>query len=202
MARRGDTYSYVIGWLKILLPLAALVLLSTLFLIGRGSDPVANIPFADTEGTDAPARQQIVAPRYAGRTAQGDQIILTADRAEPVAAGLDQVLAFQLDTRIDVADGSRITLRADQAVVSDGDQSADLEGGVRIESSTGYRVDTERMRTALDRIEAETLAPVSGEGPAGRFTAGKLTVTPDETGEDVQLLFTEGVNLIYDPKDP
>lgn len=66
MARRGDTYSYVIGWLKILLPLAALVLLSTLFLIGRGSDPVANIPFADTEGTDAPARQQIVAPRYAG----------------------------------------------------------------------------------------------------------------------------------------
>lgn len=82
-----------------------------------------------------------------------------------MAAGLDQVLAFQLDTRIDVADGSRITLRADQAVVSDGDQSADLEGGVRIESSTGYRVDTERMRTALDRIEAETLARSRARGP-------------------------------------
>lgn len=202
MAPRGDTYSYVIGWLKILLPLAALALLSTLFLIGRGSDPAANIPFANRDGGDDPARQQIVAPRYAGVTAKGDQLTLTADSAEPAAEGLDQVLAHQLDARIDVSDGSHITLRSDRALVSDGEQSADLEGEVRIESSNGYRIDTERLRTALDRIEAETLAPVSGEGPAGRFTAGKLTITPDGTGEDVQLLFTEGVNLIYDPKDP
>ena len=202
MAPRGDTYSYVIGWLKILLPLIALGLLSTLFLVGRGSDPAPSIPFADPDSPDGPARQQILEPRYAGLPARGDQLILTADRAEPVAEGMDEVLAHRLDASIDMSDGSRITLRSDRAVVSEADQSADLEGSVRIESSTGYRIDTERLRAALDRIEAETLAPVSGEGPAGSFTAGKLTITPTETGEDVQLLFTEGVNLIYDPKDP
>ena len=58
------------------------------------------------------------------------------------------------------------------------------------------------MLTALDRIDAETLAPVSGSGPAGTFTAGKLTIRPEENGQDVQLLFTGGVNLIYDPQDP
>lgn len=202
MARRGDTYSYVIGWLKILLPLVALALLSTLFLVGRSSEPNVNIPFADPDGSDGPARQQIVAPRYAGLTARGDQLILTADSAEPLADGMDEVLAHQLDASIDMSDGSRITLRSDRAVVSEGEQSADLEGAVRIESSTGYRIDTERLRAAMDRIEAETLAPVSGEGPAGTFKAGKLTITPTETGENVQLLFTQGVNLIYDPKDP
>lgn len=202
MAPRGDTYSYVIGWLKLLLPLVALALLSTLFLVSRSNDPAPSIPFADPENPDGPARQQIVAPRYAGLTARGDQLILTADSAEPLSDDLQDVLAHQLDIGIDMSDGSRITLRSDRAVVSSGDQSADLEGEVRIESSTGYRIDTERLRAALDRIEAETLAPVSGEGPAGSFTAGKLTITPSETGEDVQLLFTEGVNLIYDPKDP
>ncbi|WP_417740656.1 LPS export ABC transporter periplasmic protein LptC [Salipiger sp.] len=202
MAPRGDPYSYVIGWLKLLLPLVALALLSTLFLVSRSNDPAPSIPFADPENPDGPARQQIVAPRYAGLTARGDQLILTADSAEPLSDDLQDVLAHRLDIGIDMSDGSRITLRSDRAVVSSGEQSADLEGKVQIESSTGYRIDTERMRTALDQIEAETLAPVSGEGPAGSFTAGKLTITPSETGEDVQLLFTEGVNLIYDPKDP
>ncbi|MCA0962867.1 LPS export ABC transporter periplasmic protein LptC [Salipiger bermudensis] len=202
MAPRGDTYSYVIGWLKLLLPLVALALLSTLFLVSRSNDPAPSIPFADPDNPDGPARQQILAPRYAGLTARGDQLILTADSAEPLSDDLQDVLAHQLDIDIDMSDGSRITLRSDRAVVSSGEQSADLEGKVRIESSTGYRIDTERLRTALDQIEAETLAPVSGEGPAGSFTAGKLTITPSETGEDVQLLFTEGVNLIYDPKDP
>ncbi len=202
MAQRGDTYSSVIAWLKILLPLAALMLLSTLFLLPRQSDPVNRLPYAEGVDPGDATREQIVAPYYAGTTAKGDQLTLTADSAEPLDGSLARVRAHGLDARLDMIDGSRITLSADQALVDDGEKAADLEGGVHIVSSAGYVIDTERMLTALDRIEAETLAPVSGKGPAGSFTAGKLTIRTEENGEDVQLLFTGGVNLIYDPKDP
>ncbi|MCA0846496.1 LPS export ABC transporter periplasmic protein LptC [Salipiger thiooxidans] len=201
MAPRGDTYSKFIGWLKLLLPLAALTLLSTMFLLPRVSEPVNKLPFVEGEDPGDATRQQIVAPNFAGTTDKGDRITMTADRAEPLAADMARLQAHQLDAALDLVDGSRITLRADQAVVDDADKTADLEGGVHITSSTGYVIDTERMLTSLDQIDAETLTPVSGSGPAGRFTAGKLTIAADENGENVQLLFTEGVNLIYDPKD-
>ena len=53
MAMGGMTYSRMIAWLKILLPLAALVLLSTLFLFARPRNPIATLPFATTTTTAA-----------------------------------------------------------------------------------------------------------------------------------------------------
>ena len=202
MAPRGDTYSHVIGWLKILLLLAALIMLSTLFLLPRTSEPVNRLPYIEGESGGDGAREQIVAPYFAGTTADGDRLTLTAESAEPIEGALSRVRALSLDASMDLTDGSRIGLRSDTAVVDDDDKSADLQGRVHITSSTGYEIDTERLLTALDRIEAETLAPVSGTGPAGRFTAGKLTITANDAGDDVQLLFTDGVKLVYDPKDP
>lgn len=201
MAARGDTYSSVIGWLKILLPVAALMLLSTLFLLPRQNEQGNSLPYAGGSEPGDATREQIVAPHYAGTTPKGDQLTLTADSAEPIDGSLARVRAHRLDARLDMVDGSRITLRADEALVDDEDKSADLAGSVHIVSSTGYVIDTERMLTALDRVDAETLTPVSGSGPAGRFTAGKMTIKAEETGGDVQLLFTGGVNLIYDPQD-
>ena len=55
-----NVHSRVVGWLKILLPLAALALLSTLFLFSRGSDPTANLPFSETELNEI-ARQPLSA---------------------------------------------------------------------------------------------------------------------------------------------
>ncbi|EIE49879.1 LPS export ABC transporter periplasmic protein LptC [Salipiger aestuarii] len=201
MARRGDSYTRLIGWLKLALPLMALAMLSTIFLLPRRSEPVNTLPVhaGDTPGA---AREQIVAPLYTGTTAGGDRLSFTADTVEPLSDGLQQILAHSLVARLDLTDGSRIGLRAQTATIDDANRSADLQGAVRIDSSTGYVIDTERLRSAIDRISAETLAPVSGTGPAGTFTAGKLTIRSDETTGDVQLLFTGGVNLIYDPQDP
>lgn len=201
MVCRGDSYTRLVGWLKLLLPLAALVMLSTLFLLPRKSPPVNTLPVVEGEAPPG-AREQIVAPVYIGTTAKGEQLRFTADSVEPKSDGLQQVLAHGLDARLDLAGGSRISLRAATGDIDDADKTADLQGAVRIESSTGYVIDTDRMVTAMDRIAAQTLAPVSGTGPAGNFTAGKLTIASDDATGDVQLLFTGGIKLIYDPQDP
>ncbi|MCA0996025.1 LPS export ABC transporter periplasmic protein LptC [Alloyangia pacifica] len=197
MAQRRDSYSSFIAWLKILLPLVALVSLSTLFLLSRGSQTSQSIPYA--EGS-LPEREQVAAPQYSGTTPRGDSVTMTAESARPTAGNNGEVEADGFFATMDMADGSRLTLDANLATMSDGMQAALLQQGVRITSSTGYVITTDEMRAALDRIEAETLAPVSGEGPAGRFTAGRLKITSSGEEDDVQLLFTDGVKLIYDPK--
>ena len=60
MAAATNFHSAIVGWLKILLPLAALMLLSTLFLFARSTAPSDDIPFADIDA--AAAEQRVSAP--------------------------------------------------------------------------------------------------------------------------------------------
>ena len=75
-----DRYSKMVGWLKVLLPLIALGILSTLFLLSRVVDPEAVVPFADKEIQDRLRDQQVTGPVYSGVTADGDQLSFSAEK--------------------------------------------------------------------------------------------------------------------------
>lgn len=200
MRRADGFYSRLIAWLKILLPLAALGLLSTIFLLARVNDPSERVPFADALSEGETAQEQVRAPYYAGVTENGAMLTMTARTARQVADDDGAVEADVFDATMTMTDGSRIELDAARAFLREGEQSARLEGDVRIVSSTGYDLRTETLVTRIDRIEAESAGPVEGEGPAGRFTAGKLRITSEGGEDDVQLLFTDGVKLVYEPQ--
>ena len=76
---RGDTHSRLVGWLKLALPLAALVILSTLFLIADRIDPEAAIPYANVDVEDLARDPRMTTPSYAGLTSDGSALTLTAD---------------------------------------------------------------------------------------------------------------------------
>ncbi|WP_323767472.1 hypothetical protein [Antarctobacter sp.] len=197
--RRGDgLYSRVIAWLKILLPLAALAMLSTLFLLSRSTEPLQNIPFVE-ELQKSAADERVSAPFFAGTTPRGDVLSVTAKSVRPLGGG--EIQADDLAARMRLSDGSEILVDAVEAMLNDGDGQALMQGGVRIESSQGYVLLTEGLVSSLDRIEAESLGPVQGDGPLGRFEAGHLRIAP--VGEDgaVQLMFSGGVKLVYQPPE-
>lgn len=198
MVRGDGLYSRVIAWLKILLPLAALVMLSTLFLLSRPREPLHNAPFAEAL-TSGAADEKVTAPYFAGTTKGGDLLTMTARTARPGDGG--QIVADQLEATMRLSDGSRIQLDAAEAVLRNRENQAHLSGGVRIESSQGYVLTTEGLVSSLDEISAESLGPVQGAGPMGQFEAGHLRIAP--AGEDgaVQLLFSGGVKLVYQPPD-
>lgn len=195
MSRNEGLYSRVIAWLKILLPLAALGLLSTLFLLSRSTEPLQDVPFVEALKRDA-VRQQVGTPYFAGTTDQGDVLTMTARTARPEDG---QIVADDLEARMRLSDGSEIRLDAAEATVREADKQAHLRGGVRIESSQGYVLTTEGLVSQYDTVAAESLGPVKGEGPVGRFEAGHLRIAP--TGEDgaVQMMFSGGVKLVYQP---
>ncbi len=195
---RDDLYSQVVSWLKLLLPLAALALLSTLFMLSSKVE-YGDVPVAQRDLANRASNQQITAPYYTGATDDGALVSMTATSAKPDPSAPGRVSADGLWTRIDLADGTVLTFRADSALIDEPEDSAQLEGNVKIVSSNGYVVETSGLRAAMRAVRAESTGPVTADGPAGTLDAGKLQITSDAASGDVHLVFTNGVKLVYDP---
>jgi len=192
----------MVAWLKILLPLAALGILSTLFLLSKNIDPTTTIPFTTVDLRERAANQQVSSPEFSGATDNGDLITFHAVTARPDPERTSRLYAESLESRIDLTSGATIKFSAEGGVVDEATDRAELSGDVIIESSTGYIVKADRLISGMREIHAETPGPIVGFGPPGEFTAGRMLITTEETGDNVQMLFTKGVKLIYDPSDP
>lgn len=186
------------GWLKIILPLIALALLSTLFLLSRPKDVGRDILFADPSLGDRAERQQVTAPVFSAVSNQGDLITLRARSARPQQDGV--IVAEDVDVLFGLTDQSQIILNADTATLDQPNDAIVLKGGVRIVSTTGYELMTAGLRANIGDLYAESLDSITGLGPAGRFTAGKLMIIGGETEGQTRLVFTDGVKLVYDPQ--
>lgn len=184
---------------KVLLPLAALAILSTLFMLSRSVDPIANIPFAEREIAERTRDQQITAPFFSGTTDAGDEIIVTASLARPERAGAPAE-ATDLMARITMVDGVQITLTSNSGSVAIDRNMARFSGNVEITSSVGLVVRTDILNTALDGISGNTPGTITGTGPFGDFVAGQMQFSEKYDGGPLHMLFKNGVKLIYHPK--
>lgn len=194
-----DRYSRTVAFLKVLLPLVALGILATLFLLSRTDDPGSRIPFAEPDMAARLQDQQVTRPFFSGVTANGEEIIVTADAARP--GGPDEPgSADNLSARLKMVDGREITLKSETGTVDPVKDRATFIGNVRIRTTTGLIVLTEILNTALNGIEADAPGEVRGSGPIGNFTAGTMQITAKSGNGDVHMLFKNGVELIYDPK--
>lgn len=197
----ADRYSRLVGTAKVVLPLLALALLSTLFLVARRIDTEAAIPYATVDVRELARAARIGEPRYAGMTADGAAITVTAARAVPGDTALSTLQATDLTAQIDLADGTVVGITAPLGRLDTPGGTAELAGGAVITLSTGWRAQTATLTTALDatRVVAETR--IDATGPLGDLTAGAMELTQGARPADAGpvLLFTGGVRLLYDP---
>lgn len=194
-----DRYSQMVGWLKVLLPLIALGILSTLFLLSRVVDPESVVPFADKEIQDRLRDQQVTGPVYSGVTADGDQLSFSAEKLTTPDIGNGTNLAQDVSVVMDLVSGSQVTLTSDQGLFDLPGNRADLDGNVVITLSTGYRVQSEQLISRLSSLDVESPGPVTGDGPFGVLNAGAMRLTQEPEQTAAQLVFTNGVKLVYDP---
>ncbi len=205
MAAPDNLHSHVVSWLKIILPLTALALLSTLFLIARTGDPDATLPFSESDLKEMASEQRVDAPEFAGVTEEGRSIRVSALSATPRDGSNDVIDASQLTGTVDTGDGGHIDITSDMGTVLMDQSITVLKGNVRIVTSTGYTIDTEELTTSMDQTHMETTGAVVAVGPPGTIHARKMIVTPsggdgEETAEDVSVVFKGGVKLIYVPQ--
>ena len=189
----------MIALLKVLLPLMALALLSTLFLLSRSTDPMASIPFAEAEVNERIRDQQITGPFFSGSTEQGDQISFSAGKIG-VADGNGRITANDVSAQIDLSSGARLVFFADLGEVDIANDTSVLSGKVLITTSTGYIINSERLVSAMTSLNMESPDKIIAEGPLGTFSAGSMRLTLSEKTKFTQMVFTNAVKLIYDPK--
>ncbi|MFD1195213.1 LPS export ABC transporter periplasmic protein LptC [Seohaeicola saemankumensis] len=201
MDPRDGLRSRVITGLKIILPLTALALLSTLFLLSRTVDPTKSIPISRADLESRTGSQQITEPSFAGATEEGHLVAFIAANARVDPNQSERVIAQTMSARIDLSHGAQINITSLIGTVDDVQGIAILEGDVVLTSSTGYRVTTDMLTTSMREVAAESSGPISGIGPPGKLDAGKMTLSSDPQTGDVHLLFTNGVKLIYDPRN-
>ncbi|KIN65673.1 hypothetical protein Z945_720 [Sulfitobacter noctilucae] len=194
-----DRYTQLVGWLKVVLPLLALGLLSTLFLISRAIDPETAIPFADKEIQERLRDQQVTGPIYYAVTADGDQISFAADKLTTPEGMTGSNAAESVEVTMDLIGGTQVTLNALHGNFNIEQDNADLQGDVVIRTSTGYRLESERMITQMSSLDVTSPGRVQGDGPVGTLDAGAMTLSAGKQGAPAQLVFTKGVKLVYVP---
>lgn len=193
-----DSYSRMVALFKVLLPLAALAILATLFLLSRGIDLDATIPFAESEVTERLRDQQITGPFFSGTTPKGDELIVNARLARPGGAG-KPAEALDVSARLKTAEGMRMTMDADTVSVQTENDMAMFIGNVHIVTSTGLELRTEQLNTALHDVAGETPGTVIGQAPFGDLEAGQMEFRAKNKSGPLHILFKSGVKLVYRP---
>lgn len=186
----------IVRWLRVLLPLVALAILSTLFLLSKqpGEDP--SIPYADVDAEEMAREPRMTAPEYAGVTRDGAAISLRADQVK-TGAGDGAAAAQGLRMTWRAEDGLAADLTAPEAAVEGG--VIQLGGGVRMTTSSGWAVTTPQIDSSTERSTITAPAEVQAFAPLGQLDAGAMQLSRDPESGDHVLNFTDGVRLIYQP---
>lgn len=188
---QGDRYSQFVGWLKILLPLAALTLLSTLFLIARA--PVqTEVPVAAIE--ELARSQHVSSPRFAGVAGNGAAVSLTAVSIRP--DGRDSLILDGFDIQIDTPAGERVDITASRGLFNGESGIVNLTGLARLVTSTGYEVESAGLAANLREGSVVSHGALAARAPFGALEAGAMQM---HDGGDV-MVFNEGVRLLYQPQ--
>lgn len=195
-----NLHSRLVGLLKVVLPLAALAILSTLFLVSQGVDPEEAIPYAQVDVADRIREPRVTDAAYAGVTADGAALTLQAADARPGVAGTENAgQATGVTGRLETPDGAVTDLVAGAGQLDAVAGKMSLSGGVVLTSSTGYRMEMDGISVATDRTALDSQGAVRATGPLGTLTAGSLHI--GKSGKGYVVVFKGGVKLIYLPAD-
>lgn len=199
----GSQYSALVTGLKLILPLTALGILSTLFLFTETPDPQAAIPYAEVDVEALAREQRLTRPRFAGVLEDGRELTILAEAIRPSfdegTTNANAVFTEDVIGHLGLSDLDTLDIAATLGRFDINAQAVELGGGVAAETTTsGYAFETETLTVALTQLGLETDDEIVITGPQIVLTAGAMDLTgPSEAGV---ARFTGGVRLIYQPQ--
>lgn len=200
MAGHDNFHSTAVAWLKVTLPLLALAILSTLFLVSRTIDPSDAIPFAEVDIQDRLREPRLTNPTWAGVTDDGAALTIAADQARPEQKDGSGASADAIVADLKTPDGATARLVAARGRFEAQTNAFVAEGGVILTTSTGYELATDSLTAKLDRTSLTSDTTVTGHSPVGTVTAGAMEITEASEGSgSYVLVLKNGVKLLYQP---
>jgi len=192
-------YSHAVAWMKVLLPLGAVAVIATLFLSAQKQGDLTDI-FTTEELITLGAGLRLDNPRFAGVTEQGEPYAIRADWALPDSAMPRLIDLERPKAEIDLKDGRTITASAATGRMHREEKMLVLEGGVVLDTSDGYHVETGLIEIYLASNTTNGPGPVSGTGPLSEIQAGSFRSSAVKGGaHNGQIWFENRVRLVFIP---
>ncbi|HEY0213067.1 MAG TPA: hypothetical protein VGC40_05700 [Paenirhodobacter sp.] len=194
-----DRHSRLVAWAKVTLPLAALVLLSVLFLVSGRVDPKNASLYSDVDVAALARQARVGAPQYSTVTQDGSTLMVRARTAWPGTDG-NGTSAQDIVAKMDSPDGLITDLAAQSGRIDPQGGPIHLFDGVAMRTSSGYR-----MRSAVVDMSPDygiITAPqrVDGQTPMGPIEADQMQLSRPAPDAPYDMVFKGNVKLVYQPK--
>ena len=192
-------YSRAVRWMKVVLPLSAAALIAAIFLSAREKGDLTDL-FTAEELATLGAGLKLANPRFVGVTSRGEPFAFRADWALPDSAMPRIIDLERPQGNIEMTDGRKISVRAATGRMLRVTELLVLRGGVVLDSSDGYHIETELLEFDLDTKTVTAPGPVTGTGPGGRIEAGSFRATAGSDGSLGNTIWFENrVRLVFIP---
>ena len=196
------SHTRLVRILKTALPLVAIALLSTVFLVQENENNEGGLVFSSADLATLGDGLAINNPRIEGTTRDGNAYLITAEKAVPDQSQAERIemSAFSAITRY--SSGLSVEVHSPRAVAVLPSQNFSMLDHVSFRTSDGY---TGNAGSADVDVKSGTLVAsggVSVDGPTGRIEADRLSVQSrfDENGDATDnpiLKFEGGVALRF-----
>ncbi|MEM8790664.1 MAG: LPS export ABC transporter periplasmic protein LptC [Pseudomonadota bacterium] len=195
-------YSLLIRWVKIILPIAALLLIAAIFLVGRSEDTI----FSPEELASLGAGMQLENPRFTGTTETGDPFVLRAVRAIPDGPSPNEIALEEPAGTLTLSDGQTVDGESRSGLMIRDADELTLTDEVVITTSDGYRAETDQLIINLEAKGAVAPGAVRATGPNGSIEAGRFRVeaasgNTANPASGLILYFDQGVRVVFIPEE-
>ena len=202
--RRVRVYSRLIAAMKVLLPLAVAAAIAVIYLGAQRPGDLTEI-FSPEELATLGAGLRLENPRYSGVTARGEPFAIRADWALPDSAMPRFIDLERPNGEVKLKDGRTVAARSPTGRLHREEEILVLTGGVVLDTSDGYHMETDVMELDLGAKTAHAPGPVTGTGPSGRIDAGSfraISGNRDGGSDDAagKIWFENRVRLVFIPE--
>jgi len=193
-----DGYSALVAWLKTLLPIVALGLLSTIFLFSGRVDVTQSLPYTEHNIAEIVREQRITRPYFTGIASNGTEIALSAAYASPQIENAHILEITDLSVVLRSTSDRMVQVTAGRGALDSATQTAQISTNVHIAALPDFWVTTQALDMNLNQGVVSAKGGFQGVTSFGAITAGEMHL--QMTADDQQIVFLNDVRLVYSPK--
>ena len=193
-----DGYSALVAWLKTLLPIVALGLLSTIFLFSGKVDVTQSLPYTEHNIAEIVREQRITRPYFTGIASNGTEIALSAAYASPQVENAHILEITDLSVVLRSTSDRMVQVTAGRGALDSAMQTAQISTNVHIAALPDFWVTTQALDMNLNQGVVSAKGGFQGVTALGAITAGEMHL--QMTADDQQIVFLNDVRLVYSPK--
>lgn len=205
-SRFGPMGAQIARIVRLALPLGALALLSTVFLVSRGIDPQRAVEMSEIDVEELTREPRVGGARFAGVTQDDTAMTISARSVRSTGDLRDGgPILLLLDTpqgALQFPSGRNALFQGAEGRIDQAEDEISLRGSVVLETSDGYRVTMPELISAIQTTHVRGLGGITGHAPAGEISADSVELL-QSGGQDggYLLAFKGNVRLIYRPDE-